>query len=244
MIFLKKNLPDIIAVLPAAGIGRRMKCRVPKQYSMIGNKTLLEYSISTLMCQSCIKQIIVVISSSDHWFRKLSISNDAKVATVIGGKTRTDSVMAALKYMDKVDWVIVHDAVRPCLHQDDLLRLLEITVYSCVGGILAIPVADTIKKACVNSSRLIDYTVNRKNLWRALTPQLFNFSLLKCSLSSVLEKGYIISDESSALELFGYHPQLIIGRSDNIKVTYPEDLILASIYLSQIRENEEFLKCV
>ncbi|AKC60341.1 2-C-methyl-D-erythritol 4-phosphate cytidylyltransferase [Blochmannia endosymbiont of Camponotus (Colobopsis) obliquus] len=230
---MKKDFPDVVAVLPAAGVGSRMKHHLPKQYYIINDKTLLEHAVDALMYQPCIKQIIVVINCCDHWFHKLPIANDSRISVVVGGKTRADSVMIALEHIHQSEWVIIHDAVRPCLHQDDLLRLLEVTIFSHIGGILAIPVSDTIKRAYTYSD-IIHYTIERKDLWRALTPQLFNCNLLKKSLAQLLERGCIISDEAAALEMCGYHPQLIIGRSDNIKVTYPEDLILADVYLSKI----------
>lgn len=227
------GFPDIIAILPAAGVGSRMCMTFPKQYLSIGKKTLLEHAISALLQQSCIRRVIIAISPDDHWFSRLPIAADPRVTIVNGGKKRADSVMAGLMHAVQAPWVLVHDAVRPCLHQDDLLRLLALTIRSEVGGILATPVRDTIKRTCA-SGKAIDYTVERTNLWHALTPQIFALPLLKHCLSLALAKGVIITDEASALEYCGYQPLIVPGRGDNIKVTYPEDLALARFYFSQI----------
>lgn len=237
MLFCSKrvevNFPDITAILPAAGIGKRMNSVLPKQYFMIGGRTVLEYSINALLFQSCIRHCIVVINESDKWFNQLSISYDPRVSVVIGGNTRADSVMAGLKHVKNSMWVIVHDAVRPCLHSDDLLRLFKITKFSQIGGILAIPVRDTIKQSYANSD-VIHYTINRNNLWHALTPQLFNYHLLKFCLNKVLKNRIDVADESSAVEYCGYASILIKGRTDNIKITYKDDIKLVSFYLSML----------
>lgn len=228
----KINFPDTTAILPAAGIGRRMNSVLPKQYFMIGNKTIIEYSIDALFFQSCIRHCIVVINSSDRWFNKLSIAYDPRISVVIGGNTRADSVMAGLQHVKTV-WVIVHDAVRPCLHYDDLLQLFKITEFSCVGGILATPVRDTIKRSYSHSD-FICYTVNRRNLWNALTPQLFNYNILKNCLSQALINKVNVTDEATAVEYCGYVSVLVRGRIDNIKITYQDDIELASFYLSKL----------
>lgn len=233
MTLLVNNFPDIIAILPAAGIGRRMQISFPKQYLKIGGKTLLEHAIYALMQQPCIQKIIVVINQDDNRFTSLSIVNDSRILVVNGGKQRADSVMAGLLHADKVSWVIVQDASRPFLHQDDLTRLLDLTKYSKVGGILATPVRDTIKQAS-NNKNLVYRTLERKNLWHALTPQLFALPLLKRCLSIALSKGVVITDEASALEYCGYKPVLIKGRSDNIKITCLEDFLLAKFYFSEL----------
>lgn len=233
--FLEKNCPDTTAILPAAGIGRRMNSVLPKQYFTIGNRTVLEYSVHTLLLQSRIRSCIVVIHERDQWFHKLSIANNPKISVVVGGITRADSVMAALRHVQNSVWVIVHDAVRPCLHSDDLLRLFKITKFSRVGGILAIPVCDTVKRSYTDSN-LIHYTVNRNNLWYSVTPQLFNYNLLKDCLNKALINNVDITDEASAMEYCGYASILVNGRSDNIKLTYQYDMKLISLYLSNLYE--------
>lgn len=231
--YINQNFPDTTVVLPAAGVGRRMDSVLPKQYFIIGNKTVIEYSINVLLQQSCIRNCIVVINNQDRWFHRLSVSQDPRISVVIGGETRADSVMAGLQRVKNSVWVMIHDAVRPCLHWQDLLSLLKITKFSQVGGILATPIVNTIKVADSNNN-LIHYTLSRDNLWNALTPQLFNCDLLKYCLKKALKNKIFITDESAAIEYCGYTSVLVPGRSDNIKVTYKHDLKLANFYLSRL----------
>lgn len=230
---IDRKFPDTVAILPAAGIGKRMNSVLPKQYYTIGKKTLIEYSVHVLLSQTYIRHCIVVINNNDRWFHRLSIATNPKISVAIGGRTRAESVMAGLQYVENSKWVVVHDAVRPCLRKEDLLRLFEITKFSKVGGILAIPVFNTVKRSYAHK-KLIHYTINRNNLWYALTPQLFNVDLLKCCLKKALKNKITVTDEASAIEYCGYTAVLVKGRSDNIKVTYYDDLGLASFYLSKL----------
>ena len=225
--------PQVIAVLPAAGIGSRMQANCPKQYLTIGDKTILEHAIHALLRHPRIPQVIVAISPADRQFQQLPIAQDLRVRVVTGGELRAESVMAGLRLAGGAEWVLVHDAARPCLHHDDLDRLLAITEHSKIGGILAAPVRDTMKRAETGQCA-ISHTVERQDLWHALTPQLFPLELLKLCLQRALDEGAAVTDEASALEHCGYHPLLISGRSDNIKVTRPEDLALAAFYLTQL----------
>ncbi|OMQ22241.1 2-C-methyl-D-erythritol 4-phosphate cytidylyltransferase [Serratia oryzae] len=227
------SLPPVIAVLPAAGIGSRMQADCPKQYLTIGQQTILEHAIHALLRHPRISQVIVAIGPDDRQFHRLPIAQDPRVRVTLGGQQRADSVMAGLQLAGDAEWVLVHDAARPCLHADDLERLLAITAHSMVGGILAAPVRDTMKRAEVGQNA-ISHTVERQDLWHALTPQLFPLALLKFCLQRALDEGATVTDEASALEHCGYHPLLIAGRSDNIKVTRPEDLALAAFYLTQL----------
>lgn len=225
--------PQVIAVLPAAGIGSRMQADCPKQYLTIGHQTILEHAIHALLLHPRITQVIVAISPEDQQFKTLPIASDPRVLVTEGGQQRADSVLAGLQLAGNAHWVLVHDAARPCLHPDDLERLLAITAHSKVGGILAAPVRDTMKRAQVGQS-VISHTVERQDLWHALTPQLFPLELLKLCLQRALDEGATVTDEASALEHCGYHPLLVAGRADNIKVTRPEDLALAAFYLTQL----------
>ncbi|MBC3250153.1 2-C-methyl-D-erythritol 4-phosphate cytidylyltransferase [Serratia fonticola] len=225
--------PQVIAVLPAAGIGSRMQADCPKQYLTIGHQTILEHAIHALLRHPRITQVIVAISPEDQQFKTLPIASDPRVLVTEGGQQRADSVLAGLQLAGNAHWVLVHDAARPCLHPDDLERLLAITANSKVGGILAAPVRDTMKRAQVGQS-IISHTVERQDLWHALTPQLFPLELLKLCLQRALDEGATVTDEASALEHCGYHPLLVAGRADNIKVTRPEDLALAAFYLTQL----------
>jgi len=233
-----RSLPaEVIAVVPAAGIGSRMQATCPKQYLTIGQQTLLEHSIARLFSHPAIKQVIVALSPDDAQFASLPLARDPRVLSVTGGETRAESVLAGLRAAQGAGWVLVHDAARPCLHPDDLARLLQVRETSRVGGILAAPVRDTMKRGEPGVAA-VAHTVEREDLWHALTPQFFPHQLLTACLTRALAEGATITDEASALEYCGYHPLLVSGRSDNIKVTRPEDLALAAFYLTQIQLKE------
>jgi 2-C-methyl-D-erythritol 4-phosphate cytidylyltransferase len=233
----QSSLADVIAVVPAAGIGSRMQATLPKQYLTIGQHTLLEHSIARLFAHPAIKQVIIALSPDDPHFASLPLASDPRIVRVIGGETRAESVLAGLMAVKDASWVLVHDAARPCLHLDDLTRLLLIREQSAIGGILAARVRDTMKRGEPGKDA-IAHTVEREDLWHALTPQFFPHVLLNACLTRALAEGATITDEASALEHCGYHPLLVSGRSDNIKVTRPEDLALAAFYLSQIQIKE------
>lgn len=225
---------EVIGLIPAAGVGSRMQTICPKQYLTIGQLTLLEHSVGCLLSHPTVKKVVVVLSTNDGWFESLPIAKDPRVLRVKGGYTRAESVMAGLQAVQYSDWVLVHDASRPCLHADDLARLLAMSEHSTIGAILAAPVRDTMKRSQPGKPA-VAHTVERKDLWHALTPQFFPRLLLKTCLTRALNEGATITDESSALEYCGYYPELVSGRSDNIKVTSPEDLALATFYLTQIQ---------
>ncbi|MCV2518512.1 MAG: 2-C-methyl-D-erythritol 4-phosphate cytidylyltransferase [Candidatus Lightella neohaematopini] len=234
---LNKNIfPDITAIVAAAGIGKRMNISIPKQYLTIANKTVLEHVVDKLLLVQCIKNIIIVINSNDYYFNKLPLSKNNRLTIIHGGTSRFYSIINALRYINYTKWVLVHDAVRPCLHQDDLYKLLLITNYSTIGGILATPVINTIKVVNTNNNiKLANNTLNRSRLWQALTPQIFNFELLKYCFEQILKKNILITDESSALEYFGYKPIIIHGRSDNIKITSKSDITFIKNYFSKFK---------
>ncbi|WP_158380257.1 2-C-methyl-D-erythritol 4-phosphate cytidylyltransferase [Candidatus Williamhamiltonella defendens] len=226
---------QVMAIVPAAGIGSRMKTDCPKQYFSIRGKTILEYAVKPLLSHPCIEQIIIVIHPKDHFFQSTPLARHPKIRVAFGGKERANSVLAGLKYFGYINvhskWILVHDAVRPCISDEDIEHLLSIAQHTEVGGILATPVRDTIKIA--QADMTISFTPERAKLWHALTPQLFPFVLLKDCLSCALAEKKLVTDEASVLECYGYHPLLIQGRSDNIKITYPEDLKLAEFYLNE-----------
>lgn len=230
--------PDVIAVVPAAGIGSRMQTECPKQYLKIGDKTILEHAVASLMANPRVAHVVIAISPTDSWFTSLPLASNPNVTVIQGGAQRADSVLAGLNVVQNAQWVLVHDAARPCLHQDDLARLLAITQTSKIGGILAAPVRDTMKRGEPGNS-LIAHTVDREDLWHALTPQLFPLELLRDCLQRALDEHASITDEASALEYCGFHPELISARADNIKVTRPEDLALAEFYLTRLTQTEK-----
>lgn len=230
--------PDVIAVVPAAGIGSRMQTECPKQYLKIGDKTILEHAVASLMAHPRVAHVVIAISPTDSWFASLPLASNPNITVIKGGAQRADSVLAGLNVVQGAQWVLVHDAARPCLHQDDLARLLAITETSKIGGILAAPVRDTMKRG-EPGKNLIAHTVDREDLWHALTPQLFPLELLRSCLQRALDEHASITDEASALEYCGFHPELISARADNIKVTRPEDLALAEFYLTRLTQTEK-----
>ena len=232
--FESKN-DDVIAIVPAAGIGSRMKTIHPKQYLKIGKYSILEHSISCLFSHSSVKQVIIALKLDDQYFSKLSLSKDPRILSVSGGKTRAESVLSALKVACKKSWILVHDAVRPCLHVEDLSKLLKVRKKTNIGAILATPIQNTIKKSDFKKN-IITSTINRKYLWNALTPQYFPHDLLIDCLMFSLKSGIDITDESSAIEHCGYHPIIVKGRSDNIKITNIEDLTLALFYINKLNK--------
>jgi 2-C-methyl-D-erythritol 4-phosphate cytidylyltransferase len=232
------NFPGVCAVVPAAGFGRRMQTECPKQYLSIGNKTILEHAVAALLAHPRVERVIIAISDGDARFQQLPLANHPQITVVEGGNERADSVLAGLKAAGDAQWVLVHDAARPCLHQDDLANLLALSETSRVGGILAAPVRDTMKRAEPGIAA-IAHTVDRNDLWHALTPQFFPRELLFDCLTRALNEGATVTDEASALEYCGFHPQLVAGRADNIKVTRPEDLALAEFYLTHCGFQEQ-----
>lgn len=218
----------IIAIIPASGIGSRMQSNLPKQYLKLKGKTILEHTLSLFIEHPQIEKILVAVAKDDPHYHQIELLKSAKIQIVFGGETRAESVYNALSYIkDNESWALVHDAARPCLKRSDLDKLLQITDEQ--GGILAIPAIDTIKRA--NGFR-ISHTEDRSTLWHALTPQFFPAQSLKQALESAFAKQQTVTDEASAMELYGYTPQLIAGRSDNLKITRPEDLALAEFYLT------------
>lgn len=214
-------------VIPAAGIGQRMQTEIPKQYLKIQDKTILEHSINVFLDNGLFEKIIVVLNSDDSYFSKLLFKNAEKIQTTIGGQHRVDSVYQGLLALNgqaaSNDWVLVHDAARPFLSQTALNRLIETLSNHDVGGLLAMPVTDTVKKTDVQGD--VIETVPRENLWLAQTPQMFRYGLLKDAIEYALSKKMAITDEASAISFFGKNPRLVEGDSRNIKITRPEDLL-------------------
>nr|WP_318442280.1 2-C-methyl-D-erythritol 4-phosphate cytidylyltransferase [Photobacterium leiognathi] len=225
-----------IAVVPAAGVGSRMAADRPKQYLTIAGKTILEHSVERLLSLPEIQHVVIAVSKTDPYFPTLPLANDPRITVVDGGAERVDSVFSGLAAInDDNAWVMVHDAARPCVRLDDLCQLMVAAQQSEYGAILATPVRDTMKRAKVNEQdNVIDHTVDREQLWHALTPQMFRAGQLREALTTALAQDAVITDEASALEFCGYSPVLVKGRADNLKVTQPEDLALAEFYLQQL----------
>ncbi len=224
---------DCWAVLPAAGIGSRMGSERPKQYIEVAGATIFEHSLRALLNSPQITAVVVALHSQDSHAAELAILSDSRVQTVLGGAQRSDSVRAGLQVLVTQaapdDWVLVHDAARPCIPQQDIDRLITRVTGSGTGGILAEPVVDTVKQADANG--LVEATLDRSTLWRAQTPQMFRLAELQHALDQAVRQGWEITDEASAMEMAGYPVQLVTGSSRNLKVTMPADLELAAWYL-------------
>lgn len=233
---MSNQLQSVIAVVPAAGVGSRMKADRPKQYLQIHGKTILEHTVEKLLSHPQVSKIVVAVSDDDPYYPELPLNLNPQVIRVSGGTERADSVLSALDYIAQQqlsDWVMVHDAARPCIQLSDIDKLISGAMTHDVGAILAAPVRDTMKRGAQGQ---IEHTVDRVDLWHALTPQMFRSKPLLKVLSEALQQGVSITDEASAFEWKGLSPALIAGRSDNFKITQPEDLALAEFYLSQNKE--------
>lgn len=235
------NDPRFWLVVPAAGIGQRMQADCPKQYLRIQHRFLLDITLSRLLDEGRFAGCIVPLHPQDRWWRETEASVDARVTTCDGGRERADSVVSALEALAECaredDWVLVHDVARPCLSHDDLARLVTELGDHPVGGLLAAPVTDTLKVAQAGSDGVeVCGTQDRSRLWRALTPQMFRYGLLRRALAQAAEANQLVTDESSAIEMAGYTPRIVEGRPDNIKVTLPADLAMAEFILGQLAD--------
>ncbi len=226
--------PRYWALMVAAGRGTRMGAACAKQYLPLAGRPLIEYSLEQLLALPELAGLCLVLAGDDERGRALPQVANAKVRIVTGGAERADSVLAGLQALmavaDADDWVLVHDAARPCVRLEDIALLQAAVAEDDAGGILAVPVTDTLKQVGPDGVH-IAATPDRSRLWRALTPQLFRLGELVRALQQALAAGAPITDEASALEWAGGAPRLVAGHSDNIKVTRPEDLPLAELYL-------------
>lgn len=219
----------LTAIVPAAGIGSRMGADCPKQYLTLAGKTILEHTLGCLLSHPAIARVIVALAPHDGWFEQLAVAADPRILRVEGGIERAYSVLNAL-HVAQGKWVLVHDAARPCLCHSDLDKLI-MTAMACDGAILGSRVRDTMKRT--DGAGNIVATVEREQLWHALTPQMFPAGTLKRALEEGLALGALITDEASAMERTGFTVKMVEGRADNIKVTRPEDLSLAELFLQQ-----------
>ena len=247
------SLPQIVVAIPAAGVGSRMQASQPKQYLTLSGKTVLEHTVNKFLSLSFVKSVVIAISKTDPYFSDLDISSHPKVIVVDGGKERADSVANAVNWAktQNVDWVMVHDAARPCVDKSDIVELLQHAHGQQQNVILGTPVKDTMKRTSLPEfseptepsvlCEQIDHTVSRNQLWHAFTPQCCKLSELTNALTELTDNnGHLdsrVTDEASALELCGYRVDIIESSSKNIKITVPDDLVLAEFYLKG--ENNE-----
>jgi 2-C-methyl-D-erythritol 4-phosphate cytidylyltransferase len=223
------------AVVPAAGVGQRMGGEVPKQFLPLGKQTVLEHSLESLWHTLKLKGLVLVSAGHPALASIQERFSSYRLLRAEGGSERCHSVLNGLDALrgkaHADDWVLVHDAARPCVRAHDLHRLVDYIGSHPVGGLLGFPVHDTIKRADENGK--VFATVDRTGLWRAHTPQMFRYGLLHEALKSALSAGYEVTDEASAIEHAGHQPLMVEGHADNIKITHPDDLLLAEFYLQQ-----------
>jgi 2-C-methyl-D-erythritol 4-phosphate cytidylyltransferase len=226
------------AVVPAAGSGRRMGAVVAKQYLRLCGQPLLAHALGPLLKCRHITAVVLVVAPGDQRWQSLFRPGE-RLLTAYGGAERCHSVLNGLQRLAELaaedDWVLVHDAARPCLSGEDLEALFAALGDDPVGGLLAVPLSDTLKAA--DEHHRVRQTVPREGLWRALTPQMFRYGLLRDALEQALDAGIVVTDEAAAMERAGHSPALVAGRAGNIKVTSPEDLVLAEAVLRQRRES-------
>ncbi len=230
------------AVIPAAGVGKRMGSHLPKQYLPLAGKTVLEQTLDVFFSHPDISGVILAVSEDDPCWQEISSRYQdlgKPVLQVSGGRERCFSVLNALielqLHIDSNNWVLVHDAARPCLLKSDIDNLIEQLAHTEQGGLLGLPMADTVKRC--NADNEVLQTVDRSELWRALTPQMFPLGLLKTALEQAIQNNELVTDEASAIELLGLKPLMVEGQPGNIKITHPADLQLAEqFFLHQTGE--------
>jgi len=222
------------AIIPAAGVGKRMQTNRPKQYLELHGKTVLEHTLDRLLSMESVAGAVLSISEGDEYWADLNYQTTKPLLIAKGGKERSDSVLNALTRLNinitnaQQVYALVHDAARPCVRTADIQTLIE-QGSDENGGLLALTVRDTMKRSDNNGNAL--KTVERNNLWHALTPQMFRLDLLISALHKAEEKQLSITDDASAMELAGYKPKLIEAHEDNIKITRAFDLELAELFI-------------
>jgi 2-C-methyl-D-erythritol 4-phosphate cytidylyltransferase len=224
-------MPEFYALVPAAGTGSRMGSERPKQYLPLAGRPMIYHAVRALAASPDIATVFVVLAPNDTTFHEYDWSEFGSRLQPLycGGAMRAESVLNGLMAaeLEPDDWVLVHDAARPCLSRAEIARLIYEVKDDEVGGILAVPLADTLKRAGENNR--IARTEDRSRLWRAQTPQMFRAGLLQMALMAARE----VTDEASAVEAMGLHPKLVEGSAANFKVTYPEDVKLAEWLLGE-----------
>jgi 2-C-methyl-D-erythritol 4-phosphate cytidylyltransferase len=220
------------ALVPAAGSGSRFGGELPKQYLMLHGKPLLQHALDRLQAQFPLAQLYVVLAPDDELFEAMITVTSNVIVLRCGGRTRGASVHNALSRMAGVDddWIVVHDGARPCVDAESSLRLQRELANDDVGGFLALPVTDTLKR--VDDDSRVVRTEPREGLWRAQTPQMFRFGVLRRAFALPGLDGF--TDEAQAVERLGLKPRAVVGNAFNVKVTFPDDLALASAILAML----------
>jgi 2-C-methyl-D-erythritol 4-phosphate cytidylyltransferase len=223
------------AVIPAAGVGKRFGTSLPKQYLALAGSCIQTHTLDRLSAMPELSLLVVAVSAEDTQAYGLPYAQPQRLQFVHGGCERMDSVLAGLNALQTQgaapsDWVLVHDVARPLVRPADIRQLMSVLQEDAVGGILANPVRDTMKRG---STQGIVATVDREQLWHALTPQMFRLDALRQALVAAKSEAANVTDEASAMERLGYQPKLVEGARDNIKITFPEDLALAELLLAE-----------
>lgn len=226
-------IPGYWAVIVAAGGGKRMGAGVPKQYLPVAGRPLLVHAVERVAGHPRVSGAVIVLARDDVLWDGVELGPMPRLRRVTGGAERCHSVLNGLEALAgdaaEDDWVLVHDAARPCVRSEDIDRLMDELAGHPVGGLLGLPARDTLKRADADGS--VRGTVARAGLWHALTPQMFRFGLLRRALQAALGGGLLVTDEAQAVELAGHVPRMIEGSPDNLKVTVPRDLVLAELFL-------------
>jgi len=222
-------------VVPAAGVGKRMGASVPKQYLDLCGRPVIDHTLERMLLHPSVDGVYVALAEDDAWWERTEFADHPDLVRVAGGTERCFSVLNALQVLRKRarphDWVLVHDAARPCVRRKDIDHLIAMLDTHEAGGLLGMPVRDTMKRT--SDTDQITATVDRTNLWHAFTPQMFRFEPLLRALQGAIDAGCLVTDEASAIEWAGDRPLMVEGHPDNIKITRPEDLALAGFYLAQ-----------
>jgi 2-C-methyl-D-erythritol 4-phosphate cytidylyltransferase/2-C-methyl-D-erythritol 2,4-cyclodiphosphate synthase len=227
-------------IMPAAGSGSRFGTQVPKQYAELAGRTVIEWALAPFVADAQCAGIVVALAPEDPWWPRVAARLPAQIVTVAGGAQRSESVLQGLRGLasraGERDWVLVHDAARPCLPPADLATLLTTLADTDTGGLLAVPGADTLKFGPGGAPAAVERTVDRSGLWRALTPQMFRLGALRKALEAAHDAGRTPTDESQALEWVGGRPVLVEGSAANIKVTTAQDLVVAAAILGSVEK--------
>ena len=231
------------AIIPAAGGGTRMAADRPKQYLPLASKTVIRHVLERFGRHPLISGIVVALAEQDEYWTEQSAPRGKPLLTVTGGAERCHSVLNALHLLaaeaaGPEDWVLVHDAARPCLRVRDLDRLIEGVQDHPAGGLLGVPVADTLKR--VDDDGVVRDTLERRGVWRALTPQMFRLGMLTEALESAIADGVVVTDEAAAMERAGHRPRMVAGSADNLKITLPGDLAFAEMLLASRNDHGDF----
>ncbi len=234
------SAPSFWCIVPAAGVGRRMGSKVPKQYLDLNGRSVIDHTIERLLLHPMVDGLYVALSEEDGWWDDSEFAGHPDLVRVTGGTERCFSVLNALAALEPRaaadDWVLVHDAARPCVRRHDIDHLVSMVRDQEIGGLLGMPVRDTMKRT--DSADRILNTVERTHLWHAFTPQMFRFGTLFDAMRGALEAGVLVTDEASAIEWAGHQPIMVECSADNIKITRPEDLALAAYYLERQRDGK------